>query len=288
MFEKGRRRESKGLAVLYFIIGLIILLIILGIIYFALVRLDYSDQITNPNAQMRSYVAATPEPASAALVSDDQEGEELSNSVLFPGIDGNTSGQSGVRATAEPTPEPTETPAPTATPEPTPEPTAIPSSMLSRYRTSGYSLPASASANGVIGITQCDVSAQNDNRVMHLAGYGYVNIAAFDGTRASSFMIVSQRTTGITIAYELSMVNGVSGLSHSSALCANPAACDYEMYIDVSTFPDDIYGLSLVIMYQAEGATNTTYAYYPFSSDVCFTVLDGQVVTPVATVGDWN
>ena len=71
MFEKGRKRESKGLAVLYFIIGLIILLIILGIIYFALVKLDYSDQIADGNGETRSYVATTPEPESAALTDDD-------------------------------------------------------------------------------------------------------------------------------------------------------------------------------------------------------------------------
>ena len=45
MLKKGRKREAKGLAVLYFIIGLIILLIILAVIYFALAKLDYSDKI---------------------------------------------------------------------------------------------------------------------------------------------------------------------------------------------------------------------------------------------------
>ena len=65
MLKKGRKREAKGLAVLYFIIGLIILLIILAVIYFALAKLDYSDRIKNPDASMRAYVQATQAPLSA-------------------------------------------------------------------------------------------------------------------------------------------------------------------------------------------------------------------------------
>ena len=55
MLKQGRKREAKGLAVLYFIIGLIILLIILAVIYFALAKLDYSDKL-DPEATMRPYV----------------------------------------------------------------------------------------------------------------------------------------------------------------------------------------------------------------------------------------
>jgi hypothetical protein len=55
MLKKGRKREAKGLAVLYFIIGLIILLIILAVIYFALAKLDYSDKL-DPETTVRPYV----------------------------------------------------------------------------------------------------------------------------------------------------------------------------------------------------------------------------------------
>ena len=68
MFKQGRKREAKGLAVLYFIIGLIILLIILAVIYFALDKLDYSDNI-DPDVTMRPYVEqAQPEPFGSLLV----------------------------------------------------------------------------------------------------------------------------------------------------------------------------------------------------------------------------
>ena len=287
MFQKGRKRESKGLAVLYFIIGLIILLIILGIIYFALVKLDYSDQVAD-GADGRAYVAATAAAADDVILPEDDEGE-LDDDDLFAGAEDGTDVEATaepniVRATAEPTPTPEPTPEPTPTPSPTPEPTAIPAEAMNAFRTKGYTVRNSASENGVIGITDCKVSEPNNNQVMYLAGYGYVNTATFDGSRAKSFMIITQRTTGKTIAYELTMSNGISGLTHTAAECANPAACDYSMYVDVSSFPDDIYTLALVITYQPANNNKTSYAYYPFSSDVSFTVLNGQVVTPVATV----
>ena len=68
MLKQGRKREAKGLAVLYFIIGLIILLIKLAVIYFALAKLDYSDKL-DPEATMRPYVEQAQPEAAGALVS---------------------------------------------------------------------------------------------------------------------------------------------------------------------------------------------------------------------------
>lgn len=76
MFKKGRKREAKGLAVVYFIIGLIILLIILAVIYFALVELDYSDRMKDPDATVRSYVEMTPEPQEIEAIEDEETEEE--------------------------------------------------------------------------------------------------------------------------------------------------------------------------------------------------------------------
>lgn len=342
MFEKGRRRESKGLAVLYFIIGLIILLIILGIIYFALVKLDYTDQISDPNAQVRSYVAETPvptaepedvgafdditadaEPVSATEAPDEDaafddmddsgdldfadaeagepdpdafddgaepdgeaalEGDEAFDDVDLDEVDafapdaGETDVSPEVIQTATPSP----TPEPTATPEP--DPTKVPASKISKARTKNFKVPSKASGNGVIGITECTVYEQNNNSVMRLSGYGYVNSKKFNGKQAKSYMIVTQRSNGKQIAYQLSMKKGISGRPHPKAKCKNAASSDYRMYINVKKFQDDIYSLALVIAYKPVGGAKVTYAYYPFSSDVSFTVLDGKVVTPVNTV----
>ena len=75
MLKQGRKREAKGLAVLYFIIGLIILLIILAVIYFALAKLDYSDKL-DPDTTIRPYVEQTePEPFVETPADDEAEGE---------------------------------------------------------------------------------------------------------------------------------------------------------------------------------------------------------------------
>ena len=75
MFKQGRKREAKGLAVLYFVIGLIILLIILAVVYFALVKLDYSDKL-DPNATQRPYVESQ-EPQPFVENQDTQASDEV-------------------------------------------------------------------------------------------------------------------------------------------------------------------------------------------------------------------
>ena len=279
MLKKGRKREAKGLAVLYFIIGLIILLIILAVIYFALVKLDYSDKIVNPDATMRAYVQATDVPVDSRLGGDDETAEPI-ESALPETVDLTVT----PTPTAVPTPTPTAVPTPTPTPEPTPEPTVIATDLFSKSKTSGFKVPSTASENGAIGITKSYVSQPDGGKVMYLAGYGYVNEETFDGTKAQSFLVVTQKSSGKMIAYQLTMTPDVSELPHTAALCQNASACDWEAYIDVSGFKEDIYALALVIGYQPEGSSKTTYAYYPFSSDVSFTVLDGQVIDAVDPV----
>ena len=280
MLKKGRKREAKGLAVLYFIIGLIILLIILAVIYFALAKLDYSDRIKNPDAAMRAYVQATEDPTANALTDvvtepvATEQPEEVDLTVT-------------ATPTAEPTPTPTAEPTPTPTPEPTPEPTIIAPELISKSRTSGFKVPNDASENGAIGITECYVSQPDGGKIMYLAGYGYVDEETFDGTKAQSFLVISpvqSESSKKMIAYQLTMKPDVSGLDHESAVCQNPTACDWEGYINVSEYQGDIYSLALVIGYETEGSSKTAYAYYPFSSDVNFTVLDGQVVTPITPI----
>ena len=70
----------------------------------------------------------------------------------------------------------------------------------------------------------------------------------------------------------------VSGLPHGDAVCQNATACDFEITLDVSQYKEGIYSMALVIGYK-DGKKNA-FKYYPFSSDVKFTVLDGKVVTP--------
>ena len=145
-------------------------------------------------------------------------------------------------------------------------------------------LPATASENGQQGITGCYVSQADDNKLMVLSGYGYVNVEGFDGAQAKSWLVVTQVASGKRIAYPLTLVDGASGLSHPSAVCQNATASDFQVTLDVSGYQEGIYSMALVIGYKLPDAKDASFAYYPFASDVTFTVLNGQVITPVATV----
>ena len=273
MLKRGRKREAKGLAVVYFIIGLIILLIILAVIWFALAKLDYSDKL-GPDASMRPYVEMTASP-------QDAEPTAEPNDDIVPDEVDLTEGTEA--PTAEPTEKPTEAP----TPAPTAEPTPLPADKCAKPMDKMPQLPDNASENGAIGITQCYVSQPDDNKLMYVTGYGYVNQEAFDGAQARSWLIVTQVSTGQKIGYPLTLTQGVSGLPHSSAACHNASSSDFEIYLDVSSYPEGIYSLALVIGYVPEGASKPSYAYYPFSGDISFTVLNGSVITPI-TASDYE
>ena len=283
MFKKGRKREAKGLAVVYFFIGLIILSIILAVIYFALVELDYSDRIRDPEATIRSYVEMTPDPNAFEMEMDDEEtafepeDDELQLDVEL----------SAPTETPTPMPTPSPTPTPTPTPEPTPTPTPLPPTMLAQARTSGFTLPASTTENVQAALTKCVVSAGDNNRCMYLAGYGFINDAKFDGAQAQIFLVVSQSTNHQLIAYQATMRAGISGDPHTGAQCKNAANSDFEVAFDVSQlYTEDIYTLGVVIGYKQQGRRKATYIYYPFPTDVNFTVLAGQVVEPVKVAGN--
>lgn len=298
MFKQGRKREAKGLAVLYFVIGLIILLIILAVVYFALVKLDYSDK-ADPNATMRPYVESQ-EPQPFVENAEVQASEEVpeyvmpedevdlttdleelpEGEIVAEPVDEQPAEEIVETPTEEPTPEPTEEP----TPEPTPEPTALPAGMAAEPMKKMPDLPAMASENGMTGITNCFVSPADDNKLMYITGYGYVNEADFDGTKARSWLVVTQVATAQKIGYPLTLTPDVSGVEHMDAVCQNASAADFEIYLDVSQYQEGIYSLALVVGYMKEGAKDPTYKYYPFSGDISFTVLNGQVVTPVTTV----
>lgn len=268
MLKRGRKREAKGLAVVYFIIGLIILCIILAVIWFALAKLDYSDKLS-PDTSMRPYVEMTMSPEQAEATPE-TDGGFVPDEVDL------------TEATDAPTPEPTEAPTEAPTPAPTPEPTALPADKCAKPMANIPPLPDNASENGAIGITKCYVSQPDDNKLMHITGYGYVNQDTFDGAQARSWLIVTQVSTNQKMAYPLTLTQGVSGLPHSSAVCQNAASSDFEIYMDVSQYPEGIYSLALVIGYIPESANKPVYAYYPFSGDISFTVLNGSVITPIS------
>ena len=255
MMKKGRKREDKGLAVAHFIIGFVMLLIILGAIYWTLVELDYSDKVRNPEATIRPYVEATALPGIVESTANPPSSVDLTDA-------------------GEPTAEPTEKPTATPTPAPTPSPTPVPAELYAQAITSGFNLPDTPTENMVAGITDAVVSIADDNKVMSITGYGYYNDARFDPTQAQTFLVViPQESPQDMAAYAVTLKAGVSGVDHADAVCQNAGMSDFEVVLDVSQYRNDIYNLELAVRFG-----DRYWFCYPFDKDLRFTVLDGQVI----------
>lgn len=255
------RREShtrsRGPAVLRFFISLLIVIIIVLIAVFLLSR--------GKNLGGRPYVITgtgepvTPPPATAAPTQE----------------------PTPAPATEAPTLAPTPTPSPT--PVPTPTPTVIPETAFSRIRADAK-LP-DVSTDGEIGISTSYVSALNEYRVMELTGWGYANLEHFDGETCGTYLVVTQKDTGKFAAYFVENEEGISGVDHGDAVCANPSASDWRAYIDVSGYKPGIYTLGLALVYK--NGEKDEYRYYRFGELQSFTVNDGEIITPV-TVTNLN
>jgi len=263
LMQKGYKRKAKGMAVLYCFIGLLLLFIIVILGYFAL-NMDYSDKLA-PDASMRPYVEVSPSPT--------PDPQSVVISTPFP----------AVTPTPTPTAEPTSTPTPSPSPTPTPEPTSIPAELAAPMMTSGFQLPELSALDVKLGITSSYRSAVDGNKYIQLRGYAYVNDANFDAVNSQMFLVITQDSTGYSILALPNKVEGVSGVDHSDALCANAAASDFEIVLNVTQFPDEIYSLGMVFMYTGlDGADHLEYVH--FAEGTSFTVLGSQAISDVPVV----
>lgn len=274
--QKGYKRTGKGIAVLHFFIGLIILAIVVFAIYFFVNMMDYSDRL-DPEASMRPYVemtavpeTASPEPTVVVAVTETPEVVDIS---------GVTAVEETPVPTEKPTPAPTAimTPAPTPIATATPEPTKIPKSMLSEAAMEGFQVPA-ASDSATIGLTKIYASAADKNQIVQLQGYGYINNEKFDGAGTKTFVIVTQKGSGKQIAYKANMVAGISGSAHEAAICANPSSTDFEAFLNVKPYPDGEYKIGIVMSYKLGG--KQVYSYHVFGDTI--TVKGGAMVDTAA------
>ena len=306
--QKGYKRSGKGMAVLRFFIGLIVIAILICVAYFFLAKVDYTDKLANPDASMRPYVEMTANPESAVIanpvieaapvveskpVSESQPAAEATD---IPAADENTADYVDVSVTAEPTATPTPVPTPTATPEPTaiptptpvptptptpsPEPTRIASKKYASAKKSGFNVPV-PSNNAEAELTNFYVSAPNENRAIQFNGYCYIDDANFDGDGTQVYMVVTQKATGAQIAYKATMKAGVSGADHSAAKCKNAAETDFQLFINTKSYEDGDYALGLVLYYKAESGTVYSYHELPES----FAVSGGAVVVDESVFG---
>ncbi len=272
--QKGHKRNGKGMAVLRFFIGLIIIAILVCVAYFFISKVDYSDKITDPNANIRNYVPVTNEAivppvdeitAENDIVDvDELAGADVVDITYTPTPEPTVA----PTPTPEPTVAPTPTPEPTATPSPTPEPTKIPANYCSAPKTEGFSVPP-ASTDAIVELTSIHISQPDDNKIVELKGYGYLNNESFDCETASVYLIVTQKESGKQIAYETKMVEGFSGKDHTGALCKNASKSDFGVYFDVSKYPDGTYDLGMILFYEEAGQKR--YSYHEFGESLTVT-----------------
>lgn len=260
--QKGYKREGKGMAVLRCFFGLFTIIVVVLLAVFML-KLDYSDKL-DPSTTMRPYVEVTPAPS----VNPDEE--DILGAVPV----------ATVEATEAPTPTPTPkpTPVPTPTPEPTPEPTSIPKEAYSKLRLD-LDCPALSTNVGKMGITHSYVSSVDGNKVLQLQGYAYIEHPEYDAATSALYLVLNQESTGRQGFVTLTMSPGITGLEHADATCMNVTAGEFEGFIDVSGFAEDIYSLGMVISYKYDGKTRNEY--FTFPEGVSFTVLGGQVISDV-------
>lgn len=271
--QKGYKRNRKGIAVLNFFIGLIVLAIVVCVIYFFIEKVDYSDKLKDPEASMRPYVevTASPDAAPTAEIPDEPEGDPGYVDISDP-ADSVVTEAPTIQPTVVPTAEPTPTPEPTPIASPTPEPTSVPKSVLSEAKFNGFTVPA-ASDNGTVAITNLYVSAPDSNKIVVIDGYGFIDEEAFDGSTAQIYLIVTQASSGKQIAYKCKMIEGISGDPHEAVICKNAAKTDFEAGLNVSQYPDGDYKLGIILQYTRSGVT--AYSYYTFDDTI--TVSGGSV-----------
>lgn len=262
--QKGYKREGKGMAVLRCFIGLFIVIVVVLLAIFML-RLDYSDKL-DESAEIRPYVEVTPTPTPDP------------NATAAPGLVPVETATAEPTAVPTPTATPTPTPVPTPTPEPTPEPTQIPASAFSPVRMD-LSCPALSTNLAEMAITYSYTSAANDNKVIELRGYGYIDNPAYDAANSQLFLVINQESTGAKAFAQVTMQPGASGVEHADAQCGNAASADFVAVLDVSAYPQDIYSLGLVIGYKMDG--KASFEYFTFPESVSFTVLGGQIISDV-------
>lgn len=274
--QKGYKREGRGMAVLRCFIYLFVMIVVILLAYFML-RLDYSDKLA-PDTSMRPYVEVTPSPEPTATPEVTDAPAVIADTSNAP------TAEPEATATAEPTEAPTPEPTAVPTPEPTatPAPTAIPESAVAPLKFSGFELPGVSGKSAKLGVTHSYRSIADNNRYLHLQGYAYIDEAGYDGASAELYLVVI-RSTGHTALALPTKVNGISSVEHADAQCANPAASDFDVVLDVSKFPDDSYTLGMVFAYKdADGKSHQEYCTFPTS--MSFSVLSGQAISDVKTV----
>ena len=262
--RKGIFREGIAPAIIRFTIGFIILVVVVALLYFLVVTMQYTVEGVQPGQTPRPYVVpeATPTPSPTPTPTPTPTpGEETPLPAWV---------------TASPTPS---TPTPEPTPAPTPVPTSIPQSLISAGRgLSASDLPSTPIDDTVrADITNFFASPADGYRIVEIEGYAYLEHANYDGENSSVYLIVRNPSGGLA-AYLTTAEAGISGVAHQG-IGKNLAQADFRVYLDVSNYPDGTYTLGVQLMCMHEGSE--VRVAYRFPDTLNFVVRDGEVITPM-------
>lgn len=303
--QKGYKRKAKGLALLQCIIGLIILIIVVLLLYFA-ITMDYSDKLQE-GTQLRAYVpsqataAPTAVPVTQVPATDAPEQAELvestvpaertpepeSEAAVQPGLtdsptDAAETAQNEsaiVSLTPAPSEAPTDEPIEEPTTEPAAESTPVPTGAYAKIEPIKNRLPDPTSKNVKLGITASQRSAADEQSVLYLNGYAYIDRENVDAA-ATVYRLVIVSSNGEAVMAHVNRVPGISGLPHEGASCSNVSGADFEVYLNVNSFPDDVYYLGIV--FNNKGS----FVLSQFPGNPSFSVVNHRVLTEVPTVSE--
>ena len=307
--RRRRRKMSVSSAIIRFLIGMLLIALIVFAGFYLLFEVDYSRHLLNSDgtyASTRAYVlppdgsAITPNPNATAVpvqpsatptaeptATPEPTEEPL---IIITTLEPTATPEPTPTATPEPTPtpeptvEPTPipTPQPTPTPRPTPEPygTRIPETAFSDYR-DNLKPPKvyEGEAPTNLGLSRCNVSKLNLYQVMSVNGWGYIDSEEFNGLTCTTYALVTAAGEDKGRTYLCANRDGVSRRIHQPEFAQNVNAADFEVTIDCSDFATGDYELKLILQYEVEGELKAVLC--PFAEPHMFTVVDGEIVSPL-------
>jgi len=153
----------------------------------------------------------------------------------------------GGESAETPTPEPEVTPTPRPTPAPTPEPTAYPEDQLSQA--AGVKIPDAKLDSPVKArIEHAEPSPGDRNNVVIISGWAF--LPGKDAAATETYVILTSVSDSESEAYLARVTGGGADVAEIFAddKGKNLDQARFECAIDVSSFPDDYYSVSLLLV----------------------------------------
>ena len=115
---------------------------------------------------------------------------------------------------------------------------------------------------------------------MQVEGYVFADNPAFDGSNDdnSVLLIVVRDSTSEIVGYLAEKAEGVTGIEHEGA-GKNLEGADFQAFIDVSKYADDVYSLGVALLYK--DGEEEIYGSYKFDKAQTFAVRSGEVISPI-------